>query len=168
MTSSRRPRTLVVCVAAAATAAAMGLAACSTGKSGGSINSTTGALGTVPAASGTPTAGTITWAEPPGSAPTWIFPIPPGADFTVYSTDDFSYESWRPLYWTQSGTSPKIDQSLSLAYMPTYSNDDKTVTVKLKTTYKWNDGQPVTANDALFYLDEVKAAVAESGANWGD
>jgi peptide/nickel transport system substrate-binding protein len=167
MTSSRRPRTLVVCVAAAATAAAMGLAACSAGKSGGSINSSTGAFGTVPTASGTPTAGTITWAEPPGSAPTWIFPITPGADFTVYSTDDFSYESWRPLYWTQSGTSPKIDQALSLAYLPTYSNGDKTVTVRMKTNYKWNDGQPVTATDSLFFLDELKAAVKESGSNWG-
>lgn len=167
MTSSRRPRTLVVCVAAAATVAAMGLAACSTGKSGGSINSSSGAFGTVPTASGTPAAGTITWAEPPGSAPTWIFPITPGADFTVYSTDDFSYESWRPLYWTQSGTSPKIDQALSLAYMPTYSNGDKTVTVRMKTNYKWNDGQPVTASDSLFFLDELKAAVKESGSNWG-
>jgi peptide/nickel transport system substrate-binding protein len=167
MTSSRRPRTLVVCVAAAATAAAMGLAACSAGKSGGSINSSSGAFGTVPTASGTPTAGTITWAEPPGSAPTWIFPITPGADFTVYSTDDFSYESWRPLYWTQSGTSPKIDQALSLAYLPTYSNGDKTVTVRMKTNYKWNDGQPVTASDSLFFLDELKAAVKESGSNWG-
>ena len=167
MTSSRRPRTLVVCVAAAATVAAMGLAACSAGKSGGSINSSSGAFGTVPTASGTPTAGTITWAEPPGSAPTWIFPITPGADFTVYSTDDFSYESWRPLYWTQSGTSPKIDQALSLAYLPTYSNGDKTVTVRMKTNYKWNDGQPVTASDSLFFLDELKAAVKESGSNWG-
>jgi peptide/nickel transport system substrate-binding protein len=167
MTSSRRPRTLVVCVAAAATVAAVGLAACSTGKSGGSINSSSGAFGTVPTASGTPTAGTVTWAEPPGSAPTWIFPITPGADFTVYSTDDFSYESWRPLYWTQSGTSPKIDQALSLAYLPTYSNGDKTVTVRMKTSYKWNDGQPVTATDSLFFLDELKAAVKESGSNWG-
>jgi peptide/nickel transport system substrate-binding protein len=167
MTSSRRPRALAVCVAAAAIAAAMGLAACSAGKSGGSINSSSGAFGTVPTASGTPTAGTITWAEPPGSAPTWIFPITPGADFTVYSTDDFSYESWRPLYWTQSGTSPKIDQALSLAYLPTYSNGDKTVTVRMKTNYKWNDGQPVTASDSLFFLDELKAAVKESGSNWG-
>jgi peptide/nickel transport system substrate-binding protein len=158
---------LAVCVVAAATAAAMGLAACSTGKSGGSITSSTGAFGTVPAASGKPVAGTITWAEPPGSAPTWIFPIEPGADFTVSSADDFSYESWRPLYWTQSGVNPVIDQTLSLAYLPTYSNGDKTVTVKMKTSYKWNDGQPVTASDTLFYLDELRAAVHESGANWG-
>src|SRR5580704_3998599 len=142
MTSSRRPRTLAVCVAAAGTAAAMGLAACSTSNSGGSVSSTTGALGTVPAASGTPTAGTITWAEPPGSAPTWIFPIEPGADFTVYSANSFSYESWRPRY--------------------------KTVTVRMKTNYKWNDGQPVTASDSLFYIDELRAAIKESASNWGE
>jgi peptide/nickel transport system substrate-binding protein len=163
---SRRPRALPMC-AAAAVAAAMGLAACSAGSSGGSVSSASGVLGSVPAASGKAVAGTITWAEPPGSAPTWIFPIEPGADFTVYSADDFSYESWRPLYWTQNGVSPTIDQSLSLAYTPTYSNGDKTVTVRLKTSYKWNDGQPVTSKDVLFYLDELRAAVKESGSNWG-
>jgi len=168
MTRSRRPRALAVCVAAAATAAAMGLAACSTGTSGGSVNSSSGAYGTVPAASGTATAGTITWAETPGSAPTWIFPIEPGADFTVYSSDDFNYESWRPLYWTQSGTSPTIDQALSLADLPVYSNGDKTVTIHMKTNYKWNDGQPVTASDSLFYIDELRAAVKESASNWGE
>ncbi len=167
MTISRRPRTLAVCGFAAATAAAMSLAACSTGSSGGSITSTTGAFGSVPAASGTPTAGTITWAEPPGSAPTWILPVVPGADFTVYSTSDFSYESWRPLYWTQNGVSPSINQALSLAYTPTYSNGDKTVTIRLKTNYKWSDGQPLTSKDVLFFIDEVRAAVRESGANWG-
>jgi peptide/nickel transport system substrate-binding protein len=156
---------LALCAAAAA--ASMVLAACAGGGSSGSVNSSTGAFGAVPAASGKAVAGTITWAEPPGSAPTWILPIVPGADYTVYSTDDFSYESWRPLYWTQSGVSPTIDQALSLAYLPTYTNGDKTVTVRLKTGYKWNDGQPVTSSDALFYLDELKAAVRESAANWG-
>ena len=157
---------LALCAAAAA--ASMGLAACSGGGSSGSVNSASGAFGAVPAASGKAVAGTITWAEPPGSAPTWILPIVPGADYTVYSTDDFSYESWRPLYWTQSGVSPTIDQALSLAYPPVYSNGDKTVTVRLKTGYKWNDGQPVTSKDALFYLDELRAAVHESAANWGE
>ena len=161
-----RPKTLAVFVAAAA--AALGLVACSTSSSGsGSVNSTSGAFGSVPAASGTPTAGTITWAEPPGSAPTWIFPITPGADFTVYTTSSFSWESWRPLYWTQNGVTPTINPALSLADTPTYSNGDKTVTVKLKTNYKWPNGQPVTSSDALFYLDELRAAVKESGANWG-
>jgi peptide/nickel transport system substrate-binding protein len=161
-----RPKMLAACAVAAA--AALGLAACSSGSSGsGSVNSSSGGFGSVPAASGTPTAGTLTWAESPGSAPTWILPVVPGADFTVYSTNSFNYELWRPLYWTQNGVSPTIDQALSLADTPTYSNGDKTVTVRLKTNYKWSDGQPVTSQDALFYIDEVRAAVKESGANWG-
>jgi peptide/nickel transport system substrate-binding protein len=161
-----RPKMLAACAVAAA--AALGLAACSSSSSGsGSVNSATGAFGSVPAASGTPTAGTITWAEPPGSAPTWIFPIVPGADYTVYSTSSFSWESWRPLYWTQNGVTPTMNPALSLANPPTYSNGDKTVTVKLKTNYKWPNGQAVTSKDALFYLDELRAAVKESGANWG-
>jgi peptide/nickel transport system substrate-binding protein len=57
--------------------------------------------------------------------------------------------------------------SMSLAYPATYSNGDKTVTVRMKTSYRWSDGQPVTAKDALFYIDMVRAAVKESGANWG-
>jgi len=79
---------LALCAAAAV--ASMGLAACAAGSSSGSVNSSTGAVGVVPAASGKAVAGTITWAEPPGSAPTWIFPIEPGADFTVYSSNSFN------------------------------------------------------------------------------
>ena len=169
MSISRRPRTLAACAVAAAAAASLALAACSASSSGGSgsINSNTGGFGSVSAASGTPQAGTITWAESPGTAPTWILPIVPGADYTVYSTNSFNYESWRPLYWTQNGVSPTINPALSLADTPTYSNGDKTVTIRLKTDYKWSDGQPVTSKDALFYIDEVRAAVKESGANWG-
>ena len=48
-----------------------------------------------------------------------------------------------------------------------YSDGDKTATVRLKTSYRWSDGQPLTAKDVLFYLDEVRAAVKESAANWG-
>jgi peptide/nickel transport system substrate-binding protein len=74
---------------------------------------------------------------------------------------------WRPLYWFGKGVSPVMVPSMSLAYPPVYSHGDKTVTVRLKTSYRWSDGQPITSKDALFYIDEVKAAVAQSGANWG-
>src|SRR5215472_2991952 len=78
--SISRPVTLL---AVGAVAAAMGLAACSKAAPSGSVTSTTGAFGEVPAASGTAHAGTLTWAQSPGSAPTWIFPVTPGANFTV-------------------------------------------------------------------------------------
>ncbi|HTT53144.1 MAG TPA: ABC transporter substrate-binding protein [Streptosporangiaceae bacterium] len=154
-------------LAVCAVAAAIGLAACSKAAPGGSVSSTSGAFGTVPAASGTPTAGTITWAESPGSAPTWIFPVTPGADFSVTTTSSFQYEMWRPLYWYGDGVKPVLVPSMSLADAPVYSNGDKTVTIHMKSNYRWSDGQPVTSKDALFFIDMVRAAVAESGANWG-
>ncbi len=166
MIKTRRP---VKLAAATAVIAVMGLAACSSkgSSSGGSVSSASGAFGSVPAASGTPHSGTITWAESPGTAPTYIFPVVPGADLTVTTVNSFQFELWRPLYWYTNGTAPTEAPSMSLANQPTYSNGDKTVTIKLKTNYKWSDGQPVTSRDALFFIDEVRAAVKESGSNWG-
>jgi len=159
----RRAATLAVC----AVVAAMGLAACSKASPSGSVTSTSGAFGAVPPASGRPHAGTITWAESPGGAPTWIFPVTPSADSTAGTLFDFQSEFWRPLYWYPNGVAPTVVPSMSLAYPPVYSGGYKTVTVRLKTTYKWSDGQPITSKDALFYIDEVRAAVKESRANWG-
>ena len=121
----------------------------------------------MPAASGTPVAGTVTWAEAPGTAPTYIFPVVPGADLSVTTVNSFQFELWRPLYWYTNGTAPTETPSMSLASQPKYSNGNKTVTVTMKTNYKWSDGQPVTSKDALFFIDEVRAAVKESGSNWG-
>ena len=163
MTISHGGLKLAVC----AVVGALGLAACSQGSSSSnSVSSTSGGFGSVPAASGTPHAGTITWAESPGSAPTWIFPVLPAADGTVYSSNDFEYEMWRPLYWFTNGVQPIETPSMSMASKPVYSNGDKTITIRLKTNYRWSDGQPVTSKDALFFLDEVRAGVKESGANW--
>ena len=158
---------MVTLLAVGAVAAAMGLAACSKAAPSGSVTSTTGAFGTVPAASGTPHAGTLTWAQSPGSAPTWIFPVTPGANFTVTTIDSFQFEMWRPLYWYGNGVRPVLVPSMSLADAPVYSNGDKTVTVHMKTNYRWSDGQPVTSKDTLFFLDVMRAAVKESGSNWG-
>ena len=55
---------------------------------------------------------------------------------------------------------------MSIANPPVYSNGDKTVSITMKSNYKWSDGQPITANDLLFAIDLIKAAVKESPANW--
>ena len=91
----------------------------------------------------------------------------PGANYSTTTINTFQYEMWRPLYWYGNGVRPVVVPSMSLADPPVYSNGDKTVTVHMKTNYRWSDGQPVTSKDALFYLDMVRAAVQESGANWG-
>ena len=151
------------------------LAACSSSSNTSTTNTTTpghvtipGGLGSVPlaAANGPKKAGTITWAMQPGTAPNWIFPIVPGASNSVFNTFTFNQQMWRPLYWVVNGVVPEAYAPMSIADLPVYSNGDKTISITLKSTFKWSNGQPITANDLLFFLDLVKAAIKESPANW--
>jgi len=43
-----------------------------------------------------------------------------------------------------------------VASVPVYSNGNKTVTVKLKG-YKWSNGETVSAQDVLFWMNMLKA-----------
>ena len=144
------------------------LAAC--GKSSPSSSTTvagpSGAFGDAPPASGTPHAGTVTWAEPPGATPNWILPVIPGANNSVYTAFSFQYQMWRPLYWFVNGVAPKETPAMSLADAPKWSNNGKTVTITLKSNYKWSDGKPLSSQDVLFWIDIMKAAIKESPANW--
>jgi len=155
------------------------LAACSSSSnsssSGTTNNNTTpgsvtvpGGIGSVPlaSASGTKHAGTITWAMQPGATPNWILPVVPGASNSVFNNFTFIWEMWRPLYWTVFGTDPELYPPMSIANPVAYSNGDKTVTISLKSSYKWSNGQTITANDILFFIDLVKAAIKESPADW--
>ena len=73
---------------------------------------------------------------------------------------------WRPLYWTVNGVVPEIEPNMSIANMPTYTNGNKTLTITMKSNYKWSNGKPLTANDLLFAIDLIKAAIKASPANW--
>jgi peptide/nickel transport system substrate-binding protein len=125
-----------------------------------------GAVGSIPAA-GTPsgTAGSITYALPPGSVPNWILPMPTAAANSVYNIFNFEWQMWPPMYYTPTGSTPTVDSSLSVANSPVWSNRDKTMTITVKP-WKWSNGQPVTSKDVLFTLDLIKAAVKVSPANW--
>jgi peptide/nickel transport system substrate-binding protein len=160
-------------------ASIMVLAACSSssshaGSSGGTSNngstaslSVPGSMGTLPpAASGAETAGTITWAEQPGATPTWIFPITQSGQNSVFNLFTFSWEMWRPTYWTVNGVTSEVDPSMSLADLPVYSDNDQTVSITFKSSYKWSDGTPITADDLLFDIDMIKAGVKASPADW--
>jgi peptide/nickel transport system substrate-binding protein len=160
-----RPATKLAVLAAVGV---MALAACGKSGAAGSSNiSPSGAFGKVPAQTGTVHAGTMTVAEGPGQAPTWIFPVTPGANSSVYTAFSFQYEMWRPLNFFPNGTQQSEDKPLSLAGDPVWSNGDKTVSITLKN-WKWSDGTPITAKDIEFYIDMLKAAVKENPSNWGN
>src|SRR6266571_2590873 len=165
-----RPATKLTALAVVSVTA---LAACGSsgggGGGGGNSGNVQGAFGKVPAATGSAKAGrTIKVAFPPNATPTWIMPITPGANGSVYTAYQFQYEMWRPLYWYVNGVQPKELPADSLAGPPKWSNGDKTVTFTVKSNYKWSDGKPVTANDVLFFMDELKAAIKESPSNFGN
>ncbi len=158
----------VMKMAVFAVVGATALAACSKSNTPTTNNTgITGAFGSVPAQTGTPHAGTITVAEPPGATPTWIFPVTPGANGSVYTAYSFQYEMWRPTSWFPNGSQQKEDPAMSLASDPVWSNGDKTVTIKYKS-WNWSDGKPITSQDAEFWIDMIKAAVKVSPADWSN
>ncbi len=101
---------------------------------------------------GTPVkGGTATFALPIGEDFSWIFPIQNTANDEPW---DGTVEEalYRPLYMAGQGSKPVINQALSLAYPPVWSNGSKTVTIRLKH-YRWSDGQPITSRDVQFFLN---------------
>ena len=132
---------------------------------GGTNPQPPGAFGAIPAETGTPHAGTLSFAQPQGS-PTWILPIVSATNNTTANTDYFDYLMWRPLYWPGKGVSAQIDPALSLAKAPVWSGGDTTVTIAMNPGYKWSDGRPVSAEDVAFDIDLTKAAVKEKPQNW--
>ena len=159
---------------ALAVASVTALAACSSSSSPTSTSTSPsgttvpGSIGSIPAA-GTPsgTAGSITFGLRPGSSPNWILPMPTAASNTVYNDFTFEWESWRPLYFAPDGATATVDQNLSVANAPVWSNDDKTMSITLKP-WKWSNGQTVSSKDLLFSLDEITAAIKLSPANWAN
>jgi peptide/nickel transport system substrate-binding protein len=146
-------------------AAAMTLSACGSSTSNKAV--VNGAFGSIPPEHGTPSGtGTMTLPEFAGVPPTWIFPVVNSANNSIGSVTLFQYFMWRPLWWSPSGDQQVFDYALSTGTKPIISNGGKTVTFSLNPAYKWSNGQPITANDVLFYIDLAKAAIALSPANY--
>jgi peptide/nickel transport system substrate-binding protein len=160
---------------ALAVASITALAACSNSSSGSASpisTSTSGAVtqpgstGAIPAA-GTPSgkAGSITYGYQSSNAPNWIFPITTAAANSVYNSFVFDWQMWRPLYYYPQGTTITVDNQLSPADPPVWSNGDKTMSITVKD-WKWSNGQTLSSKDLLFTFDEIAAAVKASPANW--
>lgn len=104
----------------------------------------------------------IKFAESPGASPNYIFPETTDAQQSLYNIDQFINLMY-PLVYLPNPNSPTLDYKDSMAYPPTWSDNDTVVTLKLKN-YKWSDGTPVTARDLIFYINLGKA----EGATWGN
>jgi len=102
-----------------------------------------------------------TWAEQPQSPPNYIFPFMSLTYFSIANISEFQYLMYRPLYWFGNGTTPGLNENLSLADQPAYTNNNSTLTLNLKD-YKWSNGETVTTQDIMFFLNMLHA----QKANW--
>lgn len=100
----------------------------------------------------------VTFAEQPGSPPTYIFPLYDGANSGNNNITYLQPLMWLPLYWFGHSNSvqPTINYNLSMAEPPVFSKNGKTVTMTLKH-YRWSDGEPVTSKDLVFWMDLLLA-----------
>jgi peptide/nickel transport system substrate-binding protein len=104
--------------------------------------------------------GTVTWAEGPGTPPTYIFPFISSANSSAANLNQFQQLMYRPLYWFGSGDKPVVDYSRSLAGAPAVSGGGRTVTITLKHMM-WSDGEAVTSRDVEFWINLMRAEGAE-------
>jgi peptide/nickel transport system substrate-binding protein len=107
--------------------------------------------------------GIVTFAEQPGSPPTYIFPLYNGANSGNNNITYLQPLMWLPLYWFGHPDSAQatVNYQLSVADPPVFSDGDKTVTMTLKN-YNWSDGKPVTARDLVFWMNLLLAEKNQS------
>jgi peptide/nickel transport system substrate-binding protein len=99
-----------------------------------------------------------------GSTANDIFPIVTGAQVTPFNEQMFQDLMWRPVLWYggQVGNEFGLNEPVSLADTPVYSDNDTVVTLTLKH-YLWSNGQPVTTRDVLFFYN----LIAANKSYWG-
>jgi peptide/nickel transport system substrate-binding protein len=136
-------------------------------KSSGKVNGKVvqGLYGSLPTAGKAQAGGTITMGQLNGDTPTYLFPIIPGANATD-GTAFLISQLYVPLYNLQVGGSMQVNYATSLALPPKFSDGDRRATITLRSGANWSDGKPVTADDVLFSIAMLKAAVKSSAANW--
>jgi peptide/nickel transport system substrate-binding protein len=114
------------------------------------------ALGGPPPAPGSGNA--VTYAMQPGAQASYPFPFITVANTSadsVFNLNDFQYLMYRPLYWFGEGLTPYLNEELSLASQPVYRGNE--VVIDLKPNYRWSNGEPVDAQDVVFWMNMMTA-----------
>jgi peptide/nickel transport system substrate-binding protein len=83
----------------------------------------------------------------------------PNAYYSNVNLFQFQQLLYRPLYWFGKGDQPVLNEQLSLALPPRYSDHDRRVTITLKP-FRWADGKSVTSRDVTFWMNLLKAEKA--------
>jgi peptide/nickel transport system substrate-binding protein len=130
---------------------------------GAGVGTASGVAGASPDAAKAATSGGVaSYALATGEVFTWILPL---ENENAYEDWDSNIEGsmWLPLYFAGTGSKPGIDEKLSIADPPVYSDGDTTVTVTLKPTFAWSTGKKVTSADVKFYFELMEAGKKKLG-----
>lgn len=99
---------------------------------------------------------TVTFALPPNTEPTYVFPMVSGPQSDPADLYDLEPLLYRPLYWFGLSHSLYTNTAISIAHPPIFSNGGKTVTINLKH-WLWSDGTAVTNRDVEFWMNLLMA-----------
>jgi peptide/nickel transport system substrate-binding protein len=124
-----------------------GAAACS-----GSSGSSNGGGSKGSTAGGAKHTGTVSLAWP--ATPDFIFPFAPATNTDGYN-GNLTNELWPVLTYSGDGGQSIVNPQESLFSSITWSPDDKSFTMVLKS-WKWSDGQPITSRDFTFVYNLLK------------
>ncbi|MDH6135724.1 peptide/nickel transport system substrate-binding protein [Kitasatospora sp. MAA4] len=103
----------------------------------------------------------VRYAESPSTFPDAIWPFDTAAQISTINTGQFQQLFYRPLYYWGLNDKVSLDPEVSLADTPTWSADGKTVTIQMKP-WKWSNGETITAQDVMFWVNMAKAETANS------
>jgi peptide/nickel transport system substrate-binding protein len=163
-------RNIATVLAAALVAGVVGACGSSSSTTNGGANSA-GSSGSSPAStpisgigltqptapSGTRTSGgTVYFTEVPEQMPNYIFPMYSPQVCGTQNINQLMDMMYRPLYWYGNNYRPTIDYDYSIGKPPRFSDQNKTVTIKLNS-WKWADGESVTSRDLMFWMNMMKA-----------
>jgi peptide/nickel transport system substrate-binding protein len=80
---------------------------------------------------------------------------------STVNINQFQFLMFRPLYFWGVGDQVSTDYDISLGNAPTWSPDGKSVTIPLKS-WSWSNGEKVTGQDVMFWINLSKAERANS------
>ncbi len=105
--------------------------------------------------------GTVYYTEGASAPPNYIFPMTNAQVCSTTNISQFNAMQFRPLFWYGNKYRPTVDYDYSIGQQPQFSNGNKTVTIKMNS-WKWSDGESVTARQVEFWINLYKADPAKN------
>ncbi|GAA2066157.1 hypothetical protein GCM10009839_92350 [Catenulispora yoronensis] len=76
---------------------------------------------------------------------------------STQNTGQFQYFFYRPLYYVGLNDKLAVNYDMGPAEKPTWSSDGLTITIPMKSAWKWSNGEQVTGKSVQFWLNMMKA-----------